>query len=179
MKYLKTFEDQIIRNDVEEKILYLGDNFRIIYNHNDLLCYDGVERTLQCSAILYMAHFIRNKNDVINDPELRKIKLRKKAKDYDIDSLTLDNIKYKNIQIFRSSDIEYFIGHKLNGKWGKPDKGIPLNIYMDLTKKYYPIISEAIKKSNTLGDVIDEFKIIYKNIMEELKFLLTVNQYNL
>ena len=56
---------------------------------------------------------------------------------------------------------------------------IPIKVYMNLTFQYYPIIEDAIKNSKTLGDIIDKFTIIYKNIQEDLKTQIVANKYNI
>jgi hypothetical protein len=168
MKYLKTYEKQAL----ETIILYEAPKFLITYNEND--CFTYVYKTIgEKSAILAMADLIRRESKYLNDEKLRNIEIRKKDIEFedDLDDLSAERIK--NIKEYRSSRINHFINNK------NIIRTIPTSAYIDLTIKYYPIISNAIKESKTLGDVIDKFKIIYEKFNKSIELYINVGKYNI
>lgn len=168
MKYLKTYESQ----SKEIVLLYDGLNFNIVYNGNDILVY--VNFMVEKSAIFAMADLIRNESIHLNDKNLRNIKLRGKDIEYNVESL--DNLydqKIINLKYYRTSIINHFIEDK-NIIKTMSDKA-----YIDLTIKYYPIISNAIKESKTLGDIIDKFKIISDDFNKNLQLYIDISKYNI
>jgi len=177
MKYIKKFELDI---GVWDNVLYKNSEFCIIINSVDVLCF-RTNRGDQTSAIFGMARLIRDSNSgnaiILSDEELRQIKLRRKDIESEINRLKLIDINVppasmhaKSIRFFRSSAINNFSTLVEN---------IPNDAYMELTYKYYPILLEVIKKSKTLGDIIDYFTIIYKQLTSDINLYVNVNKYNL
>ena len=129
-------------------------------------------------AIISMADLVKDNSKYLNDPELRNIELREKDIVETTTQLANSITKYlDNIKKYRSSDINHFLDTVKVKSF--QENFIPEKVYMDLVIKYHPIIADAIYTSETLGDVIDNFKVIYKDINEELKFNTITNKYNL
>jgi len=167
MKYLKTYEKKKY-----DKTLFSCDYFRIVkQGENDCLSYYSIY--LAASAIIMMSELVYDKSKHINDEKLRNIPIREK--DIRNQLGTFDDMErripflkeYKNGEINRFTNIDTL-------------KSLPDNVYADLCVEYYPIIINAIKKSKTLGDVIDNFKPIVKEINEiDFEMLVNVNKYNM
>ena len=69
--------------------------------------------------------------------------------------------------------LRYFLDRQTNNN-------IPPDVYMELILKYNPLVENAIRNVKTLGDVIDNFKIIYKQLEEEpIDMYIAANKYNL
>jgi hypothetical protein len=79
----------------------------------------------------------------------------------------------ENIRKYRSGEIGFFIDTDFN------KSEIPIDVYMELTEKYFPMIIDAIAKSKTLGDIIDNFTIIYNKLIPDVNLFMNMNKYNL
>ena len=134
------------------------------------------------SAIFAMADLIRTKSKYLTVKKLRNIKITDNRREQDIEFLDLYDVRVKNIEKYRTSQINNFLSKPDNENFLMEDDSIteiPIKVYMNLTFQYYPIIEDAIKNSKTLGDIIDKFTIIYKNIQEDLKTQIVANKYNI
>jgi len=177
MKYIKTFE----LGREQNSILYDKNNFTIAINSNGAFTFDN--RMMAISAISAMAYLINNRPELLfskylNNQELRDVKVR----EIDIERKQTElkngiDLYLMNIKKFHSSEINHFIENKF--KFNNGIKEIPDNVYMNLVIKYHPIISNALTNCKTLGDIIDKFKVIIKDINEDLEFELKINPYNL
>jgi len=168
MKFLKYFED---RKNPIYIILYVCDDFTIDYNSNDAFC--ATTKNSQQSAILYMADLISNNSKYLKDTKLRDVIVR--SEDSQLDYLTLYHEQIKNIKTFRSGVMKHFWGNEYNEK-------LPIDIFMKLTLKYTPIIADATKNAKTLGDIIDNYLVVYKllhNELEPIEIYIDANKYNL
>lgn len=167
MKHLKLFE-KIVRTTT----LYSCPDFTIEYNSNDVFC-ASTKNGSQRGAIPYMADLIRKKSKFLDDTELREIVVRPRDIDSELDYLNLYPEKIKNIKTYRSGPMRNFWDDKTN-------KNLPIEVFMELTLKYTPKIVDAIRGVKTLGNVIDNFKIIYKHLEEEpIELYIAANKYNL
>jgi len=168
MKYLKTFEKQKER----EITLYKNKDFNItINNSNGNMTYGTNYRS--CSPIYGIIEQIIEKSECLNDPELRKIIITEKERESAMQSM---NPKYSVNRIkYHTSPINGFIG----GPSKIEIRKMPDNVYTELTEIYSPIIENIIKKSKTMGDIIDEFKILYDVITENLPLHLASSNFNL
>jgi len=169
MKYLKTFEKS---KEKEDTILYKNKDFTIIINNkNDNMTYYTNYRS--CSPIYGMIDQIREKSIFLNDTELRRIKLTGYEKSFAM--LSLDPQYFKNKLKYHSSVINGFIGDASKVEVSKlPDK-----VYSELSEFYLPLIEDVIKKSETIGDIIDSFKILYDDITEKLPMYIIGSKFNL
>ncbi len=180
-------------------ILYKNEDFSILINSNNSFTFES--KTTSMSGILAMAklinlsqqkeefvQFIVKSTNYLNDQNLRNVNLPKKAIEEEIYYLTLTEIKTNNIKYYKTSAINGFLNY--NPKREDKDiiklnlsinniKEIPINAYMELTFKYYPLILNAVKNSKTLGDIIDKFKIIYIDLIEDLPIYVNMSNYNL
>lgn len=167
MKYIKKYEK------AKDKTIYSSSDFNIMIQSNGAFSYNS--KYISCPAIFGMAILISEKSPFIYDPKLREIIIPKDKLEYELNNINLETPqKRKNIREYRSGVIKYFITMNIVEL-----KKIPEEVYMILTEKYYPIIYDAISESETLGDIIDNFKIIHKNLIKDLKYHLTVNKYNI
>ena len=177
MIYIKTFEASL-SNRQRNKTLYKNADFSIDIASNNSFNFNSRMRSV--GAIISMADLVKDNSKYLNDPELRNIELREKDIVETTTQLANSITKYlDNIKKYRSSNINHFLNEfdsEDNLTW---THNIPEKVYMDLVIKYHPIIADAIYTSETLGDVIDNFKVIYKDINEELKFNTITNKYNL
>lgn len=170
MKYIKKFETK-----KSEEILFDCDKFRIIYSKNNsfsMLLKSGNVIMREFSAIPAMAELIRDDAKEIIDPNLRKIKIRQKDINEEIDAITLDEKKINNIKQFRTGYMKHFLEQSVR-------ISLTEDTYMDLIFKYHPIILDIIKKSKTLGDLIDNFLIIYPQLKQDTKEFATLRKYNI
>jgi len=169
MKFLKTFE-----GCRKNKVLYTCPEFIIEYNENDAFC--ATTRNIQLGAIVYMAELIGQKSPRLRDPKLKGVEVRQKDINSDlIDYLNLYPEKIKNIEQYRSGIMRHFWNNNYN-------ENIPIDIFMEMTLRYTPIIAKAIKNVETLGDIINNFQIIYKELHNELmpiEVYTNANKYNL
>jgi len=168
MKYLKTYEE--ITDDV---ILYKCSDFVIAINKHGIFEY--YDDDMSQNAIVSMADLIITNSKYLNDNKLRDIELEDRFIEY-ITTNSLDDLygqKIENIKLYRTSEINSFLKDK-NGI-----TSIPEDAYINITIKYYPIISNAIKESKTLGDIIDRFRIIVDELDNNLPMYLDINKYNL
>lgn len=156
------------------RVLYENDDFRIAISDNNSFNYESRMRSL--SAIFAMSDLVSTNSKYLSDENLRSVKIRKQDIISDIKNFNFSAEKIFNIKKYHSSLINGFFGRNHNLDY---IKSIPDNVYMEMTYKYYPIMEEAIKKSETLGDVIDNFKIIYNDIVPEMKYKIELNKYNL
>lgn len=172
MKYIKTFE--LGRN--HNKILYNKYNITVAINPNDAFTFD--DRMMSISAISAMAHLINNRPKPLDDQELRDVKVEEKyIKRLQTELKNSIDLYLMNIKKFHSSEINHFIENKF--KFDNGIKEMSDSVYMNLVIKYHPIISDALTGCETLGDIIDKFKVIVKEINEDLEFELKINPYNL
>jgi len=172
MKYIKTYEK--VKSESNE-FLFDCAKFRLIHSDNDsfsILLKHGNIIMREFGAIPGMAELIRDNAKEITDHNLRKIKIRPKDINEEIKSLTLDEEKIKNIKQFRTGYMKHFLEESVR-------KSLTVNTYMDLVFKYYPIIIDAIKKSKTLGDLIDNFLIIYPQLKQDTKNFSRLRKYNI
>lgn len=167
MKYIKNFEKQ-----TPEVVLYKCDKFNIVINSNDSFTFNSHSRS--CSGIMAMATLISEKSKYLYDQKLRDVKLIEKDKIQEIKHMDLDEAgmnRRANIKKYKTGNIGYFLDTNKSV--------IPSDVYMILTERYYPMIEKAIEKSETLGDIIDNFTLIYNDLIYDLKFELSANKYNL
>ena len=165
MKYLKSYEKKY------NKIIYKNDEFNI--ESSDETLFFNSRLLASSTAILCMAMLINNKSSYLNDPELRKIQLNDKHKEYTLNILKLNDQKLQNIVEAKGGQIRYFLGPKFTSS-------LPDFIIKDLTLKYYPLIIKAVINSKTIGDIIDNFKIIFNEISnEDFEMRKNANKYNL
>lgn len=156
------------------RVLYENDDFRIAISDNNSFNYESRMRSL--SAIFAMSDLVSTNSKYLSDENLRAVKIRKQDIISDIKNFNFNAEKIFNIKKHHSSLINGFFGRNHNRDY---IKSIPDDVYMEMTYKYYPIMEEAIKNSETLGDVIDNFKIIYNDIVPEMKYKIELNKYNL
>jgi hypothetical protein len=168
MKYLKTFEKFTPRT-----ILYECNDFTIEYNSNDAFC--ATTKNGQLGAIPYMTDLIRKNSKYLKNPKLRDVIVRSRDIASELDYLDLYPEKIKNIENFRSGPMRHFWG-------GEYNKNLPIDTFMELTLKYTPIIADAIKDVKTLGDVIDNYQVVYDQLhseLEPLEIYIDAKKYNL
>jgi len=166
MKYLKTFDKKN-----EDVVLYKNSKFNItINNKNNIMTFNSHYRA--CSPIWGLAEEIRDHSKYLDDIELRNISITNEEKDFSM--LSFDTKFHSNRMKYRSSNINDFISNKKTIIEKIPDKA-----YDELIKKYYPILEQIIIKSKTLGDIIDEFKIIYEQINHDLPLFIATSKYNI
>lgn len=182
----KIYELSIEHLEKKDILLYKNKDFRITINSNNHFTYNS--KSISTSGIIQMADLISKNSEYLNDQDLRNVKISQKHKDIDIEYLNLYNEKIKNIKRFHTSSLNKFLNcfpsayDENSIKLMKPINGIleiPINAYMELTFKYYPIIADAIKKSENLGDIIDRFTIIYNDLCEDLPIYVNISNYNL
>ena len=166
MKYIKRFESK-----KDDKILYDNSEFKVFLSGGLLI---SNSTYLSTSAIFGLIVLIKYNSEILNDNNLRDIKVPETDKDFIIDTLSLDDDKIANLLKFRSGAIRHFLDMDL-----KTSKELNVEVYKMIILKYYPIIKSIIKLSETLGDVIDEFKKINNEISDELPLLINSNKYNL
>ena len=169
MKYIKEYEKNI------NKFPHIYDNidFFIYINPNGYFTYHSDKPYCESSPIFEMADLIRKKSEYLSDKKLRNIILPIERKKNDLETLkNYKNENRRNIINNRSSHLDYFLGKEIN-------ENIPIDIYIELIDKYYPKIIKIIKKSNTIGDIIDEFETIYTEIMSDVQLKVSANKYNL
>jgi hypothetical protein len=172
MKYIKSFEK--VKSESDDS-LFDCVKFRIIHSNNDSFSMQLKHGNLimrEFSAIPGMAELIRDDAKEIINPNLRKIKIRPKDINEEIKALTLDEEKIKNIKQFRTGYMKHFLEETVR-------RSLTEDTYMDLVFKYYPIILDAIKKSKTLGDLIDNFLIIYPQLKHDTKEFSRLRKYNI
>lgn len=166
MKYLKTFEKR-----GKDVVLYDNGKVNITLNKNNTMTYNSNYRS--CSPVWGLAADIHEKSRYIDDIKLRDIILTDEEKEFSKYSFV---IEYRNNRIkYKSSVINNFI-NTINEK---KISDIPDKVYEELDDKYLPILKKIITKSNTLGDIIDNFKIINEQINIELPFLIKTSKYNI
>ena len=156
--YIKTFE---FGHDPSMNPLYQNKDFEITQK----LSYKNWQMSM--SAIFAMSDLIRTKSKYLTVKKLRNIKITDNRREQDIEFLDLYDVRVKNIEKYRTSQINNFLSKPDNENFLMEDdfiNNIPNIVYMNLTFQYYPIIEDAIKNSKTLGDIIDKFTIIYKDI---------------
>jgi len=165
MKHLRTYEKH------KDNILYKNDEFEIeLMGHS--LAYRS-NFLSSSTAIFIMANLIREHSKYLNDPKLRNISLREVDKEYVLKMVELDPKNLEIIVTYRSGRIANFLGNGLS-------KSLPDFIYKDLTVEYYPLIKKAIINSEKLGDIIDNFKIIFDKISnEDFELRKNANKYNI
>ena len=169
MKYLKLFENRY------QKIIYSCDEFVLEYNINDYFCM--IMDYGQFSGIVGILDLIRKKSDKLNDPKLREIELRIRDINEGLSTFDLYDIstKLNNIYHYRTSNLAHFWGNEYN-------TFLPIDLYMNFTKEYYPKIQEVLKNNKIFGNIIDEFEVICKEIEEQLEpieFYKNIEKYNL
>lgn len=173
MKYLKTFEKQKEKEkEKEDIILYKNADFTITVNDKGNMTY--FNEFMSKSPIYGMMVEIKNKSKYLNDPELRNIKITEKEKNFAI--LSLDPQWESNRLKYHSSIINNFIvrnGNKIDVS------DISDKAYTALDEMYLPIIEDIIKKSETIGDIIDDFKVLYDELIENLPMYLNMSKFNL
>jgi len=164
--YIRT----LLNNEV---LLYKNDDFIIYNNSNDCFSYHTEEPYTEMSPIYAIGKLLRDKSIHLSDPKLREIEIPAKRKESDLGCL--DNYKnYNRINIInnQNGEINCFFDYDFIDD-------VPSKIYMKLVDKYYPILIDIIKKSNTLGDIIDYHTVVYQNITADIDFELSVSKYNL
>lgn len=167
MKYIKKFESKL-----PELVLYKNNSFSIVISDNDSFTYYSTINA--CSAIMAMARLVAKKSKYLEDEKLRNVKIRTKDKVKEIEYMDLNTMnRRENIRKYRSGEIGFFIDTDFN------KSNIPIEVYMELTEKYYPIIIDAIASSNTLGDIIDKFTVIYNKLIPDVNLYMNMNKYNL
>jgi len=166
MKYLKTIEAWKHRDE----ILYKNEDFTISLNDKGNMTY--FTNYLSCSPIYGMIEQIRKKSKYLNDHKLRNIKLTYQEKEFAM--LSIDPFFSKNRLKFRTSIINNFIGDNKD-----EIERIPDNVYVYLNEIYFPIIDDIINKSETIGDIIDYFIVLYDEITEKLPLFLTTSKFNI
>ena len=169
MKYLKSFEKIKKKEDI---ILYKNKDFTISLSYEGNMTY--FTNNHSWSPIYGMIDQIKDKSNDLNDPELRNIKITDKEKKFAI--LSLDP-KYESNRVkYHSSVINGFI----IGMLSKIDIiKMPDKAYIELDEMYLPIIKDIVKKSETIGDIIDSFKILYDDITEKLPMYINSSKFNL
>lgn len=167
MKYIKKFEF----GPSNDNMLYQNKDFEI--TRNLIYCDDYTRK----SAILAMADLVGKKSKYLHTKKLRNVEIQDNQKKIVLDYFEFYDKKIENIKKFRSSEINEFI-NDYNTDYNDIEN-IPIDIYMNLTFQYYPIISKAIEKSKTLGDIIDYFTQIRKDILKDLEQQITAHKYGL
>ena len=166
-------------------VLYKNDEFSININSNNYFTYDS--NVVSSSGILYMMKLVSKNSKYLNDEELRNIELREKDIDDDIYYLYLNDAKINNIRTHKTGVLNYFFDKKRDDNkyevnFIKPINGVykmNIDLYMELTFMYNTKVINAIRKSKTLGDIIDNFKIIYNDFYEKLPMYVNMSTYNL
>jgi len=169
MKYLKLFENRY------QKIVYSCDEFVLEYNTNDYFCMSIGQS--QFNGIVGILDLIRKKSNKLNDPKLREIKLRTRDIQEGLNTFDLYyfTTTLNNISHYRTSNLSHFWGTEYN-------EFLPIDLYMNFTKEYYPKIQDVLKKNNIFDDIIKEFEVICKEIEEQLEpieFYKNIEKYNL
>ena len=165
MKYIKKFE-----KNIHDVILYKCDKFNIVIDEFDGLTFNS--NVISCSGLMAISTLIAEKSKYLSDIKLRNIKLRETDKIKEIKQLNLDEVSRRiNIRQYISGAIRFFLDQNKSE--------MPRDVYMIMTEKYYPIIADAIEKSETIGDIIDKFTIIYNKLISDLELEMSANKYNL
>ena len=162
MRYLKYFESKEIE-------LYKNDDFRITITNGSL---SYMSNTIARSAIDSMADLIRTNSKYLSDKNMRNIPLRDVDIQEQIRHFELYTEKIKNIGKYHSGFLRYFFGYN-------EAKEIPDEVYKNLTIKYSPILINITEKSKSLGDIIDQYTVILKQLMIDLPLEMLVNKYNI
>jgi len=163
----KLFENQ-------DNILFKGDDFIIEINRNNILVASGIKENFQYSAVIYMATLIIKDSKYIYDDDLLiiSISLGRKNKDFDRDNVASDSLTVE----FRSSSINDCIYPELlktlkNKKYD--------DIYLKLHHKYKKLFQKEIDKSETLGDIINNFKPLIEQLNTEVEKLVKITDFNI
>lgn len=165
MKYIKTYEKK------KEVIIYKNKDFDIEQNDGTLSY--GSTILASATAIMVMAMLIHENSPHLDDPDLRSIQLRQTDKDFITKNLKLTDKKLKTIGEYKSGNVSHFFDRNFK-------ESIPESVYKDITRDYYPIIEEAINKSDTMGDIIDNFKIIHEELsVENIEMRIKANDFNI
>ncbi len=170
------------------KIFELFEYRDIVYSNVDFDIYQSkvtnfTSVEFSSSAISAMPVLIKNKSKYLSEKKLRNIRLTES--DIFIERKYLDTltpIRIKNIENYHTSFLNPFFGKSQKKFYEENEElinSMPIDVYLELTIKYYPIISKVIEKSKTLGDIIDEFTILYEKINKDLEIRLSANKYNL
>lgn len=178
MKYIKTYEFGV-DNRQRSKTLYKNDEFSLEISSNDSFNFNS--KFVSAGAIIMMAELVKNDSKYLDDIKLKDVTLREKDIEYEKNMLMNGiNLYLGNIKEYRSSNINKFLNCVDSyGRKTKSFDAIPEKVYIDLVLRYHPIIANAIERSKTIGDIIDNFKIIHKDINEDLKNELMIHKYNL
>jgi len=185
MKYLKIFEKYTTKSYIEKSqksnaekhkypiIIYKNDEFRIDCRKDGFKGYgDNMTGKYAISSIIDL---VGKNSKYLDDPEFRNIEIVKKDREMNLDLLKLYPEKIENLRKNYTSQINGFLSNEDKNEIKK----IPDNVYIKLTLKYYPILEKVIEESNIYGEIIDKYKIIYKELMDELKKDLAFNKYNI
>lgn len=161
MKYLKKFETK-----KSEEILFDCDKFRIIYSKNNsfsMLLKSGNVIMREFSAIPAMAELIRDDAKEIIDPNLRKIKIRQKDINEEIDAITLYEKKINNIKQFRTGYMKHFLEQSVR-------ISLTEDTYMDVDDEIDTHRQdERYKKDFTITQSLRDFKKFHSDLKKVVK----------
>ena len=125
---------------------------------------------------------IIDNNFAISDYDFQSIEISSENKKiFIMHYISLDDNKIKNIKEHNSGLVgEFIFFDEFNGrKKYEFVKSINSDVYIQLILKYHPIIEEIIKNSETLGDVVIEYRKIIPKINKDLELFTQTNIYNL
>jgi hypothetical protein len=157
-------------------IIYSCADFKV----NDELGFESV--WLASNVIKQLPELIIAENYAINDYDFQNIKINDENKRlFILHYMAQDENTIETIKKYNSGLIGNFIYFdEVNGrKKYEYIKNINPDVYIQLTLKYYPIIEEIVKNSDTLGDVIIEYEKLIPKINKDLEFFTQTNIYNL
>ena len=167
MKYLKKYEA------IKDKLLYKNEDFKIYINVNNFFTFESI--STQMSAIFAMARLVRTDSKYLQDKKLRDIEIPEFNKEQDLKCLNnYKNENRKNLINNRTGEIEDFL-------WSnrKEVQNVSKSIYINLIDKYYPELIDILNKSKTLGDIIDHFILLHKDMKSYLEIISHSDKYNL
>lgn len=165
----KIFENENLKRH-RNPIIYTCEDFRIRKD------FTFESMFVASDVIIQLPILIIKDNKTINDIDFKNLKISEEYKKYfSSDVIFLYPFKIKNIGEYKSGLIHNFLYNN-----SKEDlKNINSDVYIELTLKYYPIINEIINNSDTIDDVIIEYKKLIPEINKYLIFLTDTNKYNI
>lgn len=119
---------------------------------------------------------IKDNHHSLNDNNFKNLEITQKYKSFfHLHMSNFDSSIFENLKKYKSGLISHFLYYNKRTELEKIDS----NVYGQLVLKYYPIIDSIIEKSETIGDVIPEYKKLVQDINNDLEFFTKVNKYNI
>jgi hypothetical protein len=161
-------------------IIYSCRDFKV---NNEL----GFESMFVASDLIAkLPEIIKHNLPALYDDNFKNIKISDEHKRlFIMHRMDLDDNRIKNTKEHKSGLISEFIicpdyeNFLMGKKHYEFVKNINSEVYIQLTLKYYPIIEEAIKNSENIGDLIIEYEKLIPKINKDLELFTQTNKYNL